>query len=331
MITPAPQRPPIPPVEMVGEDRRVTREWERWFFNVNAVQVTQNTTIVQTETSLETTQASLGPLATAPAPLSLALGGTAANLSATGGTSRVLKQVGVGASITVARLAPTDLTITPAVKVSHQVFTSSGTYTPSAGLLYCIAEGVGGGGAGGGAAASALGISSGGGGGAGQYARVRLTAAQIGASQTVTIPTAAAGGAAGNNGGAAGGDVTLGTLLVCKGGTGGGGGAANSAGAAGVGGSGGTGDLTGVGADGITGDAATITTILGIGGRGGSTLWGGSPAAVTGFAVATNGSAPGANAFGAGGGGGVSQGSAGTAAGGNGAKGVIIITEFTSQ
>src|SRR6266446_1414834 len=95
----APQRPPIPPVELVNEDRHVTREWSRWFYNVNSVQLTQDTMISQ-----KATQASLGPLATTTAPLSVTLGGTGADLSATGGTSRVLKQVTLGGVITVARL-----------------------------------------------------------------------------------------------------------------------------------------------------------------------------------------------------------------------------------
>src|SRR5262249_50757615 len=72
--------------------------------------------------------------------------------------------------------------------VTFQSFTTSAnsTYTPNANLLFALVECVGQGGGGGGAAASATGSSSGGGGGAGSYSRVRLTAAQIGASQAVT-------------------------------------------------------------------------------------------------------------------------------------------------
>src|ERR1700720_4672748 len=68
-----------------------------------------------------------------------------------------------------------------------QVFTSSGTYTPSAGLVTAIIECVGGGGGGGGSAFSPTQVHGGGGGGAGGYARAYKTASQIGASQTVTI------------------------------------------------------------------------------------------------------------------------------------------------
>jgi hypothetical protein len=91
------------------------------------------------------------------------------------------------------------------ITVSQQVFTASGTYTPSAGMVYCIAEAVGGGGGGGGASGNTAECGSGGGGG--EYARVLLTAAQVGASKSVTIGAA---GAAGNNSGGNGGAGVLG-------------------------------------------------------------------------------------------------------------------------
>src|SRR5260370_41361993 len=98
---------------------------------------------------------------------------------------------------------------------------------------------MGGGGGGGGGIGGGTSSTGGGGGGAGSYSRVRLTAAQIGASKAVTIPAAAAGGATGNNPGANGGDVSLGALCVCKGGNGGvGGNIGGKCGACGVGGAG---------------------------------------------------------------------------------------------
>jgi hypothetical protein len=100
------------------------------------------------------------------------------------------------------------------------LFTATGTFTPDPLMIDCIAEAQGNGGAGGGApACGASQMSVGSGGQAGSYARGRFTKAQIGASQTVTIPVAATGvaGAAGN----AGGDVSLGSLLIAKGGGGG--------------------------------------------------------------------------------------------------------------
>jgi len=224
------------------------------------------------------------------------------------------------------------LVTTPVAKVSHQTFTATGTYTPATGILYAIGECVGGGGGGGGSAGSATGGSGGGGGGAGSYSKVRLTAAQIGASQAITIPTASAGAATGNNAGTAGGDVSLGTLLVCKGGAAGGGAAANSAGAGGAGGIAGTGDVTGTGQSGRSGLGAAITTITIPQAQGGSTLWGGATVAGTGVAGgAQDGSAAAAGAFGAGGNGGIVSGSASTAAGGAGAKGFLLVTEYLSQ
>jgi hypothetical protein len=213
--------------------------------------------------------------------------------------------------------------------ITVQTFSASGTYTPAAGLIYAIAECVGDGGGGGGAAANATGNSGGGGGGAGSYSLVRLTAAQIGASQAVTIPTAAAGGATGNNAGANGGDVSLGTLCVGKGGVGGGGNAGSGAqGSGGAGGVAGTGDLASVGQSGAGSVGSSITTLSGLSGAGGSTLWGGGGGSIGGSGAAADGVAPGATAYGAGGSGGLSAGSASTAAGGAGAKGYVLITEY---
>jgi len=102
-----------------------------------------------------------------------------------------------------------------------QVFTGSGTYTPTAGMLYCIIEAVGGGGAGGGAQATdGVNFTACGGGGAGEYARGVFSAATVGASQTVTIGAAgtANSGASGGNGGNT---IVGSTLISANGGTGG--------------------------------------------------------------------------------------------------------------
>ena len=90
--------------------------------------------------------------------------------------------------------------------VIKQVFTTSGTYTPTTGMIFCDVEVVGGGSGSQGASGTA-----GQAGGGGGTAIARLTAAQIGASQTVTI---GAGGLAG----AAGGTSSLGSLAVATGG-----------------------------------------------------------------------------------------------------------------
>lgn len=216
------------------------------------------------------------------------------------------------------------------VHINIVAFASGGTYTPTSGLVEAFAEGVGNGGGGGGSVANASGMNGGGGGGAGSYSFIRLTSAQIGSGQAVTLPAAASGGPSGAAG-AAGGDVSVGVLLVCKGGSGGAGGSLNGAGAGGAGGVAGTGNLTGVGESGGPGLGASITGITGIGGRGGSTMWGGSPAAVPAVGGASAGNSPAVTAYGAGGGGAATQGSVSTASGGNGARGYVIITEFITQ
>lgn len=108
--------------------------------------------------------------------------------------------------------------------LNAQVFTANGTYTPTPGTTFIIAEAVGGGGGGGGTAATAAGqIATGGGGGPGAYGKGRYTSAFSGLA--VTIGTAGTAGAVGSGGGN-GGTTSLGALLSCPGGTGGQAGAA---------------------------------------------------------------------------------------------------------
>lgn len=220
--------------------------------------------------------------------------------------------------------------VTGVVAVKKQVFLATGTYTPSAGMLYAQLECVGGGGGGAGAAASLTGISGGGGGGSGGYSRVLVTAAQIGTSKAVTIGTAGTGGATGANNGVAGGDTSVGTLCVGKGGSPGTQLGANLLGLGGVGGVVGTGDLTLQGNPGSASNGGTITTINGVGGLGGNSFFGGAPIqSVTTGSVSYGTSAP-INSS-AGGNGGSVNGSASTAAGGNGGSGIVYVTEYTSQ
>ena len=132
-----------------------------------------------------------------------------------------------GANVTITN-APGAITIAASsvtnygfTSVNIQTFTSSGTYTPTAGMVYCQIQCLGGGGAGGGApSTSASQYSTGGGGGAGEYAVGIFAAATIGASQTVTIGA----GGTGNSGlvGGNGGNTSVGTLISAFGGTGGG-------------------------------------------------------------------------------------------------------------
>ena len=221
--------------------------------------------------------------------------------------------------------------------VARQVFTGSGTYTPTAGMDYCVVEMVGGGGGGGGAdgvGSNDEGHGMGGGGG-GEYRRGVFTAADIGASQTVTIGAAgAAGGATGGNGGT-GGTTSVGTLLTAVGGTGGAGSGSNSStttspalgGAGGTGGTG-TGDAV-VGEIGQNGMAEVITAaslFVRRAGKGGNSLfgWGGRDI------LTFNGDSAGNNGtgFGGGGSGAIDNDTTGSA-GGAGTTGYVRILEFT--
>ena len=91
----------------------------------------------------------------------------------------------------------TQVTGAGSVTQNVQVFSANVTYTPSLSLIFAIVETIAGGGGGGSASAGAAAVLGGGGGGSGGYSRKTLTAAQIGASQYVTIGAGGLGGAAG--------------------------------------------------------------------------------------------------------------------------------------
>ena len=96
-------------------------------------------------------------------------------------------------------------------------FTASGTYTPTAGMAYCIIECIGAGGAGGGVTGVTGSIVCGGGGGSAGYSRLAASAATIGASKAVTVGVAVTGT---NGSGGTGGDTSVGALCIAKGGGG---------------------------------------------------------------------------------------------------------------
>ena len=103
--------------------------------------------------------------------------------------------------------------------VVTQVFTSSGTYTPTTGMVYCIVEAVGGGAGGGGASVDGGDTAPcGSGGGGGMYARRLYDSSTIGASQAVTIGAAGTGGS-GQADGTDGGTTSFGGLISVSGGT----------------------------------------------------------------------------------------------------------------
>ena len=189
--------------------------------------------------------------------------------------------------------------------VTRQVFTSSGTYTPSSGMQYCDIEVVGGGGGGGNGSTSAY---SGGGGGSGGYAKKTVTAATIGVSQTVTI--GAGGSAPGGNGGS----TSVGAIVSATGGVGG---SQDVPGTSGVGSSG---DINQRGGSAVAGIRTSLGTVLGASG-GNSILGGGgintSTGSVGGSALANSG-------------GGAAGGSSSSTNGGGGGSGICIITEYRS-
>ncbi|MDB5618476.1 hypothetical protein [Tardiphaga sp.] len=204
-----------------------------------------------------------------------------------------------------------------------RTFASTGTYTPTAGMVFATVECTGGGGAGGGAVSASGSSHTGGGGGAGSRSVKRVTAADIGASKTVTI--GAAGTASAGADGSAGGDTSVGSLCIGKGGSGGIAGAnALSFGNGGSGGVAGAGDIASPGAPGGAGGIGS-TSIFTPAGFGGCSMYGAG-----GKALLTGGGATGnsATGFGAGGGGGFGYNATTPIAGGSGAAGYVVITEY---
>lgn len=140
------------------------------------------------------------------APYSVLIGGAGngaiSYISPPGGFA-VLQSQGSGANPKTATLK----------LVVRQVFKSSGTYTPTSGMVSVFIECVGSGSSGGGSTTgTGAGVMSGGSGGMGGcIARGAFTSTSIGASQTVTVAAAAAGAAAGT--GKAGGFSSVGSLI----------------------------------------------------------------------------------------------------------------------
>lgn len=217
---------------------------------------------------------------------------------------------------------------TSAIKsVTRQVFTTTGTYTPTTNMVYCDIEVVGGGGGGAGVVGASLTGTSGGGGGG--YARGIFIASAIGASKAVTIGASGAGGVAGNNSGSTGGTTSVDTLISATGGTGGQSGTSSVVGLGGTGGSGTGGDFQTTGTPGMTSPTLSNGLPYSIGWNGGSSYFGGGASAI---APANTTSAVGNNAtsYGGGGGGAANANSATGRAGGNGFSGIVIITEYIS-
>ena len=218
-----------------------------------------------------------------------------------------------------------------------RVFTTSGSYVPTPGMTVCVAEPVGGGGGGGACGASGSYNMGGGGGGSGGYSRRRLTAAQIGASQPITIGAGGTGAAVGTANGTPGGDTYMGAsfataLCAARGGSPGfsaldSGAQATGSGGAGAVTTGAVGDFVAGGDPGQNGMWMNNQTSLGQPGGGGSSVFGGGGR--TQNVTASTGQV-GANAtnYGSGGAGAGVVIAAGAFAGGNGSPGVLVITEW---
>lgn len=221
------------------------------------------------------------------------------------GIVELATQAEVDAGVDAVR-AITPATLEGAAKlsaISVQVFTASGTYTPTAGVKYIVAEMVGGGASGGQGGPG----KAGGGGGGGAYTRKVIAAASLGATEAITIGAggaAVSGSAAAGN---AGGTTSLGALLTAVGG-----GAGDAVSNAGNGGTASGGDVNIDGGNGSYGNQTSINdngdggdSGLGHGGAGGP----------------NTGSAP--RGFGGG-----AAGTSNTNGGSNATGGVVVITEY---
>ena len=216
--------------------------------------------------------------------------------------------------------------------VAIQVFTSSGTYTPTSGMTKALVIVVGGGGGGGGADGTDTSMRAGGGGGGGGGCSWELVdSATIGASKSVTVGAAGTAGSSSGGNGGSGGTTTLASVNSATGGAGGSGVQTNigSLGLGGLGGVGSSGNLNFDGDDGGIGaydDNANFSSTRG-GQGGGSFLGGGGRAGLQdGTTGSTSGTA--GNNYGGGGSGAACINSTTGAAGGAGTTGVIVILEF---
>jgi len=222
--------------------------------------------------------------------------------------------------------------LTPGRLLNVQIFTSTGTYTPTNGTKRIKVRMVGGGGAGGGTSVtSSSQIAAAFGGNSGSYAESKII--DISALTSVSVTVGSAGiGVAGSTGGS-GGSSAFGSYLIAPGGPGGNGGppgaglsmaSDNAAGSASSGSSLMFGDSGRVGAGPISISADVSSQSNFKSGKGGDSIFGGGGGGKTG-----GGTPRAASGFGAGGGGSaVGPSSNLTIAGGNGSAGLVIVEEF---
>lgn len=268
----------------------------------------------------------------------VSLGGSISLDTITGLSSNgLVKRSGVN-TLAIA-VAGTDYKVGTTNAVNVRLITTVGasTFTPTAGATSLYVEGVGGGGGGGGESVTGTNaLGWGGGGGGGGTAAVYIStpagsySVNVGAGGT-------AGTAAGGNGGD-GGNTTFGAVLTAGGG--GGGLGMTSAGVfaeaasnaySGAGGVSTVGSFLSTGGEAVAPFAlgASGTTVWGMSGAGGSSLFGMGAAARAGHSAAGGALAGVAGTkYGGGGSGAIGGTTAGTRAGGAGAQGVIRVWEF---
>lgn len=212
---------------------------------------------------------------------------------------------------------------------TQRVITATGVWTKPAGMVYAVVEVQGGGGAGGGSPTTAASQSSAGaGGGGGGYAKRTFQAGQLGATEPVTVGAGGTGvvGAAGNPGEQS--VFSTGSnQMIGDPGLGGGSIAAGPAWGVAVGNIGGAasgGDINVPGTAGVSG-ARSGTASYGIAGSGGNSVLGGGGRGQYGNPGG------GGGGFGGGGNGTAAQQSTTGFAGGPGAPGAVIVTEYYSS
>lgn len=221
--------------------------------------------------------------------------------------------------------------------VGCKVFSSSGTYTPTSGTKFIVAELQGGGGGGGGVGTRAASgsLSIGGSGGGGGYGKFLISS--LASSYPITVGSGGAAGAASASNnvtttGSSGGNTTLGSVATATGGAG----ATNGItvpGLAVVAGRVGGGNATGTGLiqtvyGGNSKYGFSLTGYAGVSGSGGGSYYG--DGAQESLSQGDNTSEAGSRAYalGSGGSGAISSGTAAGAAGGVGASGLAIIWEY---